>query len=481
MALKTAEEYKESLRKLKRPVYAGGRRIEDVVDDPLTRPHVNAAAMTYAMAHVPEFEDLLTTTSHLSGEKINRFTHIHQSTDDLIKKVKMLRAIGQNTGSCFQRCVGFDGLNAIYSVSYEIDQKYGTDYHARFLKFLRYVQDNDLMSDGAMTDPKGDRSLAPSKQSDPDQYVHVVDRSPDGIVVRGAKVHQTGAVNSHEIVVMPTVAMGPEDKDYAVAFAVPADLDGMVYVFGRQTNDGRRIEGTGLDVGNREFGLVGGEALIVFNNVFVPRERVFMCGEYDFTGMLVERFANYHRQNYGGCKGGVSDVLVGATAALAEYQGIAKASHVRDKIAEMIHLTETIFAGSISCSAEGIRTLSGAYYPSTMLANITKLNVTRNIYEIARLAQDLAGGFLATMPSEADLRHPEIGKYVEKYFAGVAGVPTEHRIRMCRLIENMTGGTALVESMHGAGSPQAQKVMILRQANLEQKKRLAKKLAGVKE
>jgi 4-hydroxybutyryl-CoA dehydratase/vinylacetyl-CoA-Delta-isomerase len=206
-----------------------------------------------------------------------------------------------------------------------------------------------------------------------------------------------------------------------------------------------------------------------------------MCGEYDFTGMLVERFANYHRQNYGGCKGGVSDVLVGATAALAEYQGIAKASHVRDKIAEMIHLTETIFAGSISCSAEGIRTLSGAYYPSTMLANITKLNVTRNIYEIARLAQDLAGGFLATMPSEADLRHPEIGKYVEKYFAGVAGVPTEHRIRMCRLIENMTGGTALVESMHGAGSPQAQKVMILRQANLEQKKRLAKKLAGVKE
>ncbi|MDO8672406.1 MAG: 4-hydroxyphenylacetate 3-hydroxylase family protein [Dehalococcoidia bacterium] len=480
MALKTGQQYIDSLRELKLEVYAFGERIPSVVDSPLIRPHINAAAMTYDMAHSPEFEDLVTTTSHLTGEKISRFTHIHQSTDDLIKKVKMLRAIGQNTGTCFQRCVGFDGLNALYSVTYEMDQKNGSDYHQRFLKFLRYVQANDLMSDGAMTDPKGDRSLPAGKQSDPDQYLHIVERREDGIVVRGAKSHQTGAVNSHEIVVMPTTAFGPEERDYAVAFAVPSDTKGIVYIFGRQSNDTRRLEGC-IDQGNEKYGVVGGEALVVFDDVFVPWERVFMCGEIEFAGLLVERFATMHRQNYGGCKTGVSDVIIGATTAVAEYSGTATASHVRDKVVEMVHLAETMYCGSIACSAEGHRLPCGSYYPNPLLANTVKQNATRFIYEICRLSHDIAGGFIATLPSEKDLKHPEIGKYVEKYFAGVEGVPTENRIRMGRLIENMTSGTALVESMHGAGSPQAQRIMILRQANLPQKTRLAKRLAGIKD
>ncbi|MCB2192701.1 MAG: 4-hydroxyphenylacetate 3-hydroxylase family protein, partial [Deltaproteobacteria bacterium] len=218
---------------------------------------------------------------------------------------------------------------------------------------------------------------------------------------------------------------------------------------------------------------------IVFEDVFVPWERVFMCGETEFSGLLVERFATLHRQNYGGCKGGVSDVLVGACALASEMQGSAKASHVKEKLAEMMHLTETLYAGSVSCSAMGSKTASGAYYPDPLLANCTKHNVTRHVYEIARLAHDVAGGILATMPSEADLRHPEIGKYVEKYLAGVEGVSTENRMRVLRLIENMTGGTALVESMHGAGSPQTQKVMYGRLGKLDMKKKWAKSLAGV--
>jgi 4-hydroxybutyryl-CoA dehydratase/vinylacetyl-CoA-Delta-isomerase len=205
-----------------------------------------------------------------------------------------------------------------------------------------------------------------------------------------------------------------------------------------------------------------------------------MCEEYEWAGTLVERFASYHRQNYGGCKGGVSDIVVGAAATIADYNGTAKASHIKDKITEMIHLTETLYAGSIACSAEGRPTPSGAYFVDPLLANVVKHNVTRLIYEIDRLAQDIAGGFIATLPSEKDLRHPEIGKYVEKYFKGVASVSTEDRIRIARLIENMTGGTALVESMHGAGSPQAQRVSIVRQSNLETKKRFAKILAGIK-
>lgn len=479
--MKTGAEYIDSLKQLKPTIYFRGERITSVVDHPVFRPHVAAAAVTYDLAHDARFQDLGATTSHLTGARINRFTHIHQSADDLVAKVRMLRALGQLTGTCFQRCVGFDALNALYGVTFEIDQKKGTGYHQRLVSFLKHVQANDLMCDGAMTDTKGDRSLPPHKQPDPDQYLHVVEKRADGIVVRGAKAHQTGAINSHEIIVMPTAALGPEDQDYAVSFAVPADAPGLMYIFGRQSNDQRRLEDGEIDRGNARYGIVGGEALAVFDDVFVPWERVFMCGEHEFAGLLVERFASYHRQNYGGCKAGVADVLIGASVALAEYQGVAKASHVRDKITEMVHLTETLYCCSIACSAQCTKTPAGSCFVDPLLANTTKLNVTRFIYEIARLAHDLAGGVIATLPSEQDFRHPEIGKYVEKYFKAAANVPTEARLRVARLIENMTGGTALTESMHGAGSPQAQRVMILRQAKLDEKRKLALRLAGVKE
>ena len=481
MALKDGKSYRESLKALKINVYAFGEKIDNVVDHPLFQPHINAAALTFELAHDPGCEDLVTATSHLTGKKISRFTHIHQSTADLIKKVKMLRLIAGKTGSCYQRCVGWDAMNATYSVTFEMDQELGTDYHQRFIRFLSYIQENDLMLAGAMTDPKGDRSLSPGNQKDPDMFVRIVEKNEKGIVIRGAKLHMTGIVNSHEMLVMPTMAMGEDDKAYAVACAFPTDAPGVLHIFGRQTNDTRRLEGGELDQGNAQYGTVGGEALTVLDNVFVPWERVFMCEEYKYAGLLVERFACYHRQNYGGCKAGVSDVIIGATTAMAEYNGAAKASHVRDKICEMVHLTETLYCGSIACSCEGAVTPSGAYYVNALLANTVKQNVTRFIYEIARLSHDISGGCIATMPSEKDLQHPEIGTYVQKYFKGVADTPTEDRMRIARLVENMTGGTALVESMHGAGSPQAQRVMILRQANLGHKVKLAKKLAGIKD
>ena len=476
--IKTRGDYLQSLKELGHVVYFKGERITDVTAHPSFIPHINSAAKTYELALMPEHEDLLTATSHLSGKKINRFTHIHQSVDDLIKKVQMLRLVAHETGSCFQRCVGFDGLNATHMTTYDIDEKHGTQYHRRFIEYLKYIQEQNLMLVGGMTDPKGDRSKPPSKQEDLDLFTRVVERRDDGIIMCGAKAHQTGAVNSHEILVMPTMALREGDEDYALTCAVPLNAKGVLLIFGRQTNEERKSESR-LDAGNPDYGMVGGEALVVFDNVFVPWERVFMCGEIDFSGLLVERFATLHRQNYGGCKGGVSDVLVGACALATEFQGTAKAAHIRDKIAEMMHLAETIYAGSIACSAMGYKTGSGAYYPDPILANCTKLNVSRNIYKIARLAHDVAGGIIATLPSEGDLRHPEIGKYVEKYMAGVKGVSTEARMKILRLIENMTGGTALVESMHGAGSPQAQKIMYQRLGKIDMKVKWAKKLAGI--
>jgi len=471
-------EYRESLRKLKRDVYALGEKIDDVVDHPLTRPHVNAAAMTYELAHDSRYQELMTATSHLTGRRINRFTHIHQSADDLVRKVKMMRLLGRETGSCFQRCVGFDGMNALYNVTFLIDDKHGTQYHSRLRSFVAYIQETDFMVDGAMTDPKGNRALAPSKQADPDLYVHIVERKEDGIVVRGAKVHQTGGVNSHEILVMPTTAMGEDDRDYAVSFAVPADAPGLTFIFGRQTNDERKLGGE-IDQGNPRFGFVGGEAMIVFDDVFVPWERVFMCGEYEFARHLVEMFASYHRQNYGGCKVGVADVIIGAAALVARYNGVADAAHIRDKLVEMTHLAETLHNCSLACSSEGKMTPSGSCYVDPLLANTTKLNTTRFTYEIGRLAHDIGGGLLGTLPSEKDLRHPIVGPYMQKYLRGTAEVSTEDRLRAIRLIENLTGVSALVECMHGAGSPQAQRIAIYRQANLPEKMELAKRLAGI--
>ncbi len=480
MEIRSGKDYRDSLRDLKHNVFVMGEKVEDVTGHPAIIPHINSAAVTYEMAELPEHADLMTAKSHLTGETINRFTYIHQNPQDLVKKVKMLRMLGQQTGTCFQRCVGFDGLNAVFNVTYDMDKALGTGYHPRFTEYLKQVQKSNVMVCGAMTDPKGDRSLPPSQQEDPDQYLHVVSEQKDGIVIRGAKVHQTGGVNSHEILVMPTTALKDEDKDYAVACAVPSNASGVTFIFGRQSNDMRTMEQQEIDMGNCEFGIVGGEALIVFDDVFVPMDRVFMLGEAQFAGPLVEMFASYHRQNYGGCKGGVADVIVGATAAIAEFHNIERAAHVRDKITEMLHLAETLFCCSVACSSEGQMTPAGTCYVNPFMANIVKHNTTRYIYEICRLAHDIAGGFIATMPSEKDLESPDVGDYVKKYFKGAAGFSAEDRIRLGRLIENMTAGTALIESMHGAGSPQAQRVMIYRQGNLKHKKNLALKLAGIK-
>jgi 4-hydroxybutyryl-CoA dehydratase / vinylacetyl-CoA-Delta-isomerase len=480
MKIRTKDDYIKSLKEQKVVIYYNGELVEDRTTFPAFIPHINSAAKTYELALLPENEDLLTATSNITGKRINRFTHIHQSVDDLIKKVQMLRLIAHETASCFQRCVGFDALNSLYMTTYEMDEKHKTKYFERFLEYLKRIQEENFMLVGGMTDPKGDRSKRPSQQADPDLFTRIVEKRKDGVVVRGAKAHQTGAVNSHEIMIMPTQAMGEGDEAYAIVAAIPLDTKGVTLIFGRQTNDERKFE-CGIDAGNCEFGMVGGEALVVLEDVFVPWERVFMCGEIDFTGMLVERFATLHRQNYGGCKGGVSDIVIGASALAAQYQGTLDASHIKDKLVEMLHLAETVYSGSIACSAMGSKTKSGAYYPDPLLANCTKHNITRVIYDISRLAHDIGGGIMATLPFDKDLKSPVVGKYVKKYMKGVEGVSTETRMKIVRLLENMTGGTALVESMHGAGSPQSQRIMYQRLGKLGQKMKMAKKIAKIDE
>lgn len=478
MPIRSGVEYVDSLRGRNLRVYLMGELVHEPVDHPIIRPSINAVAETYDLA--ARNPELATAQSPYTEERVNRFLHIARGPEDLVMQNKMQRRLGQLTGTCFQRCVGMDALNSIHSVSADIDAKHGTDYHRRFLDFVADVQGKNLVIGGAMTDVKGDRSKTPSEQADPDVFLHVSRRTNEGIYIRGAKAHQTGCINSHWIVVMPTMRLTAADREYAVVGAIPVDAEGITYIYGRQSCDSRSAEGSEVDAGNARFS--GQEAMIIFDDVFVPSKHVFMDGEFEFASSLVERFTCYHRRSYV-CKSGVGDVLIGAAATIADYNGVANASHVRDKIVEMTFLNETIYATGIAASYQGVAMKSGVYQPDEMLANICKHHVTRLPYEIGRLAQDLAGGLMVTLPSEQELRHPEVGALIDKYLKGRPEVPTEARIRILRLIENMTLGRNavgyLTESMHGAGSPQAQRIQIARSMELDFKKSLAKELAGI--
>lgn len=478
--LRSGAEYIESLRGRGLRVYLFGELVEEPVDHPMIRPSINAVAATYDLA--VSHPELATAESSLSGRTVNRFLQVTESVADVVLQNKMQRRLGQLTGTCFQRCVGMDALNSLYSVTYEIDEAHGTPYHERLKRFIRMAQEDNLVIGGAMTDPKGDRSKGPADQEDPDVFVHIVERRADGVVIRGAKAHQTGCINAHWILVMPTMRLQEKDRDYAVVCAIPVDHPGLTYIYGRQSCDTRSLEGGDIDQGNATYS--GQEAMIVIEDVFVPWERVYMCGETPYAATLVERFTAYHRRSYV-CKTGVGDVLIGAAATIADYNGVPGASHIRDKLVEMTHLNETIYGAGIAASYESRPTRAGNFQNDDLLANVCKHNVTRFPYEMGRLAQDIAGGLVATLPSEKDLRSPVTGPLLRKFLRGRAGVPTEARVRVLRLIENMTMGRNavgyLTESMHGAGSPQAQRIQIARQMDLPAKMAMARRLAGIDE
>ena len=476
--LKTADDYIDSLRGRNLNVYLLGERIDEPVDHPIVRPSINAMAESYILAD--EDPDLATAWSSISEQQINRFLHVPESAEDLVQKNKMQRRMGQLTGTCFQRCAGLDTLSVLFSITYDIDKKHGTPYHQRYVNFLKKAQTNNLIVGAGMTDPKGDRSKRPSDQADPDLFMHVTRRTDEGLYVKGAKAHMTGGLNSHWICVMPTMNMLEGDKDYAVIGMIPATAPGLTYIYGRQSCDTRALETGDIDKGNAKYG--GQETLVIFDDVFIPWEHVLMDGEYEFAQELVSRFTAYHRASYV-CKTGLGDVMIGAASSVAEMNGAETASHVRDKLVEMTHLNETIYSSGIASSYEATSHESGAYINDPILANICKHNVTRFPYEISRLAQDLAGGLMVTLPSQADFEHETIGPQLDKYLQGKTSVTTEDRTRMLRLIENMTLGRNavgyLTESMHGAGSPQAQRIQVLRETDFGKKQSLARRLAGI--
>ena len=478
MGIKTKDEYIESLRQMNPVAYMFGERITNVVDNPRLRAGIEATGATYEIAEKDEYRDMVVTESPLINEKVNRFTLPPSSVEDLVARVKVNRNLGSYVGTCHQRCTGLDCLCTLSIVCYDIDKKYGTHYHDNFKTFLKYVQENDLTCNAGVTDVKGDRSKGPKDQDDKDMYLRIVEKRDDGIVVRGAKAHQTGSLSAHEIIVLPTRAMRKGDEDYAVSFAIPADTKGLIHVVGRSSLDARELDG--CDTGNQFYSKYC--PTLIFDDVFVPWDRVFMCGEVEFAVDMVVKFSSFHRQSHGGCKSGKIDCMIGTALNMMDYNGTTRPSHLKQKVIDMIHRAETLYGCCLASSYEGSAQPSGTYFIDTVLANASKIHEGKEMAEATRLMIDVCGGFVSDLPSDRDFDNPEVGELLKKYMKGADGVPVEKRVKMYRLAEKLAMESAdTISDIHGGGSPEAHRVTIFRETNVEKKKKASQRLAGIED
>lgn len=483
MTVRTAEEYLNDIRRMNVRVFLNGKRIENLLDNPITKSVVDATAKIYELSNDPKYEEVMTVTSHLlENEKIGRANHPCRSIKDLELRLEMALLTAQALGTCNYRCPGNDAITALSSTTWEMDKQLGTSYNDRFNHFLRMVQQQDLACSAGLTDAKGDRSKRPGEQEDPDVYVRIIDRRDDGIVVRGAKLHQSGAIAVNYTFVLPGRALRPDEEDYAVSFVIPNSTKGITYITQWTPFSAERmLTEDCAELGNPQYG-VRETSMVIFDDVFVPWKNVFMCGETTFAEKIVARFARMHRMNCGGaCKVGFADLIIGATAGIAEYQGIAKSSKIREKLVNMIKIREAAYAIALAAALKGQEDPlgSGTWFPDDMYGNVAKLIVADGFWELMKVAGDIAGGLVVTMPSEKDLKNPETQEYIKKYLKSAASA--EKRMRLTKFLQNWTAGLHGPGTWHGAGSTAAQEISIARLADFKEKKKLAEELAGLED
>ncbi len=472
--MRTAGEYLEGLRRLRRNVHFQGELVAR--DHPDIMPGIRVISETFD-ADDPELKGTGKAVSHLSGKEINRFCHVHRTTDDLLAKQRLTRILCRRTGGCIQRCMGIDATNALSVVTKMAEDATGEPYYQRFNNFLAHFQANDLVGNAAQTDVKGDRSKRPFEQEDPDLYVRVVEKRKDGIIVRGAKAHNTIGPYCDEIIVVPTRLMTPQDGPWSVAFAIPADTPG-VHLFIRCTHPRSRDV---LKAPGSEYG--ASDSLTVFDDVLVPWDRVFLCGETMFAGQLAALFATYHRHSYTGCKAAVSDIITGAAALVAEYNGVAKAPHVRDKLAELISVGELVFAAGLAGSVTAQAASSGTMVPDIVYTNVGRYHAGVNVMHEFETLIDLAGGLPATLPPEQEWNNPESARFLEKYIMRNPAVSAENQHRLFRLLSDMlcssNSGVMQVAGIHGGGSPIMERIAITGLYDIEERKAIVRRLAGI--
>ncbi|MDD5289398.1 MAG: 4-hydroxyphenylacetate 3-hydroxylase N-terminal domain-containing protein [Dehalococcoidales bacterium] len=474
--MRTSAQYRKKLSQMKRNVYINGDKTGH--DDPRLEPGIKVYSQTFDLVDDPEFKDLLTATSHITGKKINRFCHLYRSPEDLTKSHELTRKFQLRLGVCIQRCGGRDLLNACSSVSYDVDKEKGTEYYKRLMKFMKYFEEEDLTSPICITDAKGDRSLRPGQQWDPDQYVHIVEKKSDGIVVRGCKQHISLAAYADELVTLPTRAMRKEESDYAVGFVIPADWDGIKLVTTAHSSTRKHYPAPVSQYG-------GADSFVIFENTFIPWERVFICGESDVGFRIGVLGALYHRFNYSACKPALTEILIGATALAAEYNGIERAPHVTAKLADLIMVAELVYAAGTAASMLAEKRPSGTYIPNESLVHVARYLAGKNIYHEYQTLADIGGGLAGTLPYEGDFANPEIGGLLRKYIRRKQGVPEENIHMLWRYINDLVAGegtgTHQVGGLHGGGSPVMEEIGLRYSYDVESKKNIVKRLAGIPE
>ncbi|MBE0480996.1 MAG: aromatic ring hydroxylase [Dehalococcoidia bacterium] len=476
--MRTSDEYLEDLRRMRQNIYMGGRPVQR--DDSRIMPGVNVMKITFDMAQDPANSGLFTETSQYTGKKINRFCNVCDSVDDLLKKQKMIRTGTRLSGFCIQRCMGTDTINMLSVVTRDLDDATGkTEYYPRFLEFIKSYQERDLIAAAVQTDAKGDRGKRPHEQVDPDLHVRVVSQNRDGIVVRGAKEDITMASYCDELIVFPTRTLTRNEKQWAVAFAVPSDTENVHIINRASSPRERKILKAPLNT----YG--SSDALVVFDDTFVPWDRVFMCGEHEFGGRMALTFASSHRHSYCGCKPAVEDIIMGLIALTAEYYGVEGKHHIREKLAHLAGIAELIYAAGIAAAVESTRSASGTQVPASIYANVGRRLAGENTYNCWGMVADVAGGFPVTMPFEEDYFDPVTGPFISKYTVRNPDVSVEKMHRLQRTLSDYLSsswaGVWQVGDVHGGGSPVMESIAILSTYDFEERKKVVKRLAGIQD
>lgn len=484
MGLKTPEEFEESIRQLRPNVFMNGKRIENILENPNTRTVIESNKASYRWALDSQYSDIMSCFSPLVQERVNRYTHVSASVEDLVAKASAGTFTAERLGTCIYRCVGYDAFHALAATTWEMDRDLGTSYNERFLKYLKMVQKNDLSVAGALTEPRGHRMKRAVDWPDPYLSLKIVDRNSDGILVRGAKINISGAYASHELVVLPQGARSADEEDYALAFAVPSDTKGITYVCQYSPFSAERdMANDPYELGNPVFGQRE-TAMVIFDNVFVPWERVFHCGETKYSLKLVSRFARTHRMTCGGtCKVGFMNQIIGASKLIQEYKGLENVPHVNDELTEMVVLRETGRACGLASARLGSEDPvgSGVFLPDELMGNVAKLNICDAFWRVMALAGDIGGGLIVTMPSLKELQNPEVKDFVEEFYSFGSDEPTENIMKVHKLLQNWTAGQHGVGTWHGAGPVMAQKIMIQRTVNFDHEKELVRKTLNLKD
>jgi 4-hydroxybutyryl-CoA dehydratase / vinylacetyl-CoA-Delta-isomerase len=474
--LMSAADYRDSLRAYKPRVFVNGSRTPSVPDEPLLAPGIAAVGVAYDFALRKEHVAVMTARQGTSGKTVNRMLHIDETSQDLLYKLEAVRLVCRTAG-CAQRYLAHDAFNGIYQSTRLTDDRHGTDYSQRFLAYLHDIQDQDLTLGIAMTDAKGDRSKRPGQQVNPDVYVHIKERRRDGIVIRGDKAIVTGAPYIHEFLVMPCRTHTPEDKDFAVCCAVPCDAPGVTIIARPAGRPGEA---------SAKFSAKYGQSVgvVIFDDVFVPHDRVFLAGETEEGGFLTTSYATHHRHSCIGARAGFGDLLIGAGALMIEANGLDpdRHAHIREAMVELITITESFYACGVASSVYCTKDPAGSVMPDAVFSNIGKLLLATKIYDMHRVAHYVSGGLIVALPGPDEDHNPETKASIAAVMGGRPDIPAEQRAEVARLIEDLTvsheAGWYSVISLHGGGSPEAMKREIWRNYPVMEKVQLVENLLG---